>query len=1438
MNPNKQQIDSIFLAAAEKATADERAAYLDGACGTDTELRERVERLLAAQSKVHSFLEAPPAGLGATMDQKGHEVPGTVIGPYKLLEQIGEGGFGVVFMAEQTQPVRRKVALKVVKPGMDTRQIVARFEAERQALALMDHPNIAHVFDGGQTAAGRPYFVMELVKGMPITDYCDQCQLTPRQRLKLFLPVCQAVQHAHQKGIIHRDLKPSNVLVTLHDGTPVVKVIDFGIAKATGQQLTEKTLFTNFAQLIGTPLYMSPEQAALSGLDVDTRSDIYSLGVLLYELLTGTTPFDKERLRTATFDEIRRIIREEEPPKPSTRISTLGQAAATLSTQRKSDPNGLSQLFRGELDWIVMKCLDKDRNRRYETASALARDIERYLHDEPVQACPPSAAYRFRKFARRHRTVLATSTLMAGVLVLGTVVSVWLAVRAIDAEGLAAKRLVTEAEARQAADTERDRAKRRLFDARLAQARAARWSGRAGQRFDGLAALTEAARLAHELDLGPEEILKLRNEAIACMALVDLRLDQKWPAYPAGSTLTGIAFDRNMQHYARVDSDGNIVVRRLADNQETLRITDIGAPASPRRQPDWRVTLLFSPDGQFLAASGRSDDAAPLQVWDLRGAKSLMKGPPAGGFDRTIDFSPDSRFLAARAPDHSSIVLYDVLATKELKHFWLSQPIFSLRFHPRRNEIAVCSGSQVHVLDLDGRPMITPLSHHGRTLAVSWSADGRLLAVACEDRQAYVWNVRNSERQAICNCGLEGVIHVAFSQHGDLLATVSPETTRLWDPRTGKELLSSDGPAAEFSRDDRWLGLGVFGSGVGRWEVATGGEYGPLYGHSREAVVSSLDISPDGRLLASAANDGVRLWDMAAGKTVATLPIGRTYSVIFDQAGRFLITSSASGLHRWPIRPQTQPFTARFQVGPPELIRLPRGQQKPKGASVSADGRTLAVCQNFGPTVIFDLDQANAKPRLIHHPVTSLAVSPDGKWLATNAMEAYEGKLWDVQTGKWVRDFPGMRSADPVFSPDKRWLVFATAREYLFYRVGSWQPGPRVPRDSAGYLLGPVAFSRDGKMAAVGYTPRLIRLIDAESGRELATLAAPVPEQLRSLCFTPDGSRLLAGTANGVIQLWDVRRIREQLRAIGLDWDPPADRPTPPTSPASQTGDQKGAIPLHVELHAGELLDREKYNLILAFFPFHAEAYYRRGLAEARLQQWQQACQDFTLAIALQADYAEAHWQRGRAYGASGESRKAIADYSHFLALMPPGDQRRAEVLLRRAGNYQRLNDHARALTDLQPLVQGDLQLDEELHPAAAMQFNNMAWRYVTGPDKLRDPNRALSFAKKAVELTPGEWMYLNTLGVVYYRLGRYPEALETLERSLRKSDAQAAAFDLFFLAMCHARRGDRDRARDCYDRAVQWVQQRRGNLSPRWSEELAAFRAEAAELLGVKKEN
>jgi serine/threonine protein kinase len=446
MNKSTPSIEAILARAVEIATSVDRQAYVEQACGGDTEMQRRVERLIANHFQAGSFLEHPAVALDANGNSSEEMTgatyaSGTVIGPYKLLEQIGEGGMGLVFAAEQQAPIKRRVALKIIKPGMDTRQVIARFEAERQALAMMDHPNIAKILDAGTTdgrrsglassaeeatkraasfTEGRPFFVMELVKGTPITEYCDAHRLATRQRLQLFLDVCHAVQHAHQKGIIHRDLKPSNVLVSHHDVRAVVKVIDFGVAKAIGERLTYVTIYTGFDQMLGTPLYMSPEQAGLSDLDVDTRSDVYALGVLLYELLTGTTPFDGETVKKVGYDEMRRIIREEDPPQPSTRLSTMQQAAlSTIAERRGLEPHRLRQHLRGELDWIVMKALEKDRDRRYESASAFATDVQRYLSGDVVEACPPSAGYRLRKYVSRNRTRMVVWGSAFGVVFVG-----------------------------------------------------------------------------------------------------------------------------------------------------------------------------------------------------------------------------------------------------------------------------------------------------------------------------------------------------------------------------------------------------------------------------------------------------------------------------------------------------------------------------------------------------------------------------------------------------------------------------------------------------------------------------------------------------------------------------------------------------------------------------------------------------------------------------------------------------------------------------------------------------------------------------------------------------------------------------------------------------------------------------------------------------------
>ena len=570
MNTDRDKlVKEIFADALEKANAAERAAYLTQACGNDAQLRQQVEALLLAHEKAGGFLEEPAAALpGNTIvvPTPLTEKPGDRIGPYKLLQQIGEGGCGVVYMAEQEQPIRRRVALKVIKLGMDTKAVIARFEAERQALALMDHPNIAKVLDAGATDTGRPYFVMELVRGIKITDYCDQNNLSTDERLDLFVQICHAVQHAHQKGIIHRDIKPSNILVTVHDGKPLPKIIDFGIAKATsGQVLTDKTMFTAFEQFIGTPAYMSPEQAEMSTLDIDTRSDIYALGVLLYELLTGRTPLDQKELLAAGLSEMRRIIREEEPPRPSTRLSTLTAEERTMvAKRRQAGAPALIHLVRGDLDWIVMKCLEKDRTRRYETANGLANDIERHLTNNPVLARPPSPGYKLQRFVHRNRLAVAAATLVFAALAMGLGTSTYMYIRERQAL-LEQTRLRIEAEKARAAEA----------SARASEstARAAETVARVAVTNAQAVAINARAEVQIRLDIVRAENLVKENKFSEAEEL----FDKIEPAYLAGDASVR-ACRLELVWHSCLNNDWNEIVK-----QEALVVRDDG--------PGWNRTI-------------------------------------------------------------------------------------------------------------------------------------------------------------------------------------------------------------------------------------------------------------------------------------------------------------------------------------------------------------------------------------------------------------------------------------------------------------------------------------------------------------------------------------------------------------------------------------------------------------------------------------------------------------------------------------------------------------------------------------------------------------------------------------------------------------------------------------------------------------------------------
>lgn len=1107
----------IFNIARKIDSPETRTSYLDQVCSGDAALRVRIQALLRVHEHDESFLKSTPQpAADEEADAAVKEAPGSMIGPYKLLESIGEGGFGVVFMAEQQQPVRRKVALKVLKPGMDTRRVVARFEAERQALALMEHQNIARVLDAGETISGRPYFVMELVRGIPITKFCDETHLPVADRLRLFLEVCHAVQHAHQKGIIHRDLKPTNILVTLHDGTPVPKVIDFGIAKAMGQQLTEKTLFTGFTQMIGTPSYMSPEQAEMSGLDVDTRSDIYALGILLYELLTSEPPCDQERIKTAAFDEIRRIIREEEPARPSTRISTLGERANTVSANRRSDPQHLSQLYRGELDWIVMKALEKDRNRRYEAASALAADVQRYLNNEPVLACPPSTLYLVRKAVSRHRSAVVAASLIFLTMAAGIVATTWGLIRATHAETAAVKEAKAKAAALKDRETalataqrsERD-ARDQLFASLLNQSRAGRFSRKSGQRLDSLDAVARAIKIR------PDP--RLRNEAIAALAHPDLRFGPRWHALPAG--FNHLDFDADYRLYARAGDAGTISVRTVADDAEVCAIQT--APT--------RTTLLrISPDGRYVA---RLESGDKLQVWRVADGSEVFREPLVQVGGRA--FSRDSRYLLVGQP--GAVVRFDLTTGREANRWKLPEPLsaWDFAFHPDNRRVAIYYeyADKISIYDMERGTFIAdlPVGRFRNPVAV-WHPDGQRLAVGTS-RFIQLWDVNTRSRLAVLEGHFQQVDTVSFHPDGTLLASRSWDGMLcLWDVATGRSLLQMPlhaGP--QFSRDGRWLGVLQHGEDAQLLEAVAAPEYRTL--GDGQGTYYEGDLSPDNRLFAvNCGAQGVRLWDLTTGREVAQLPGGLP---LFHPDGRELLICSADGLHRRSVA-----FDHELQLGPPRTIPLPA---QPIRVACSQDGRTLAlVSEAAGAAWLIDLDTDTVRPpRLSHRLASYVAISPDGNWVATSGWHTDEVRLWNARTGTLVHEWP-LHRATVAFTPDSRSLVLGLGYEFRFHDVNTHELVRRIGRDVAMHP-GFITFAPADGLMALELAPGVVHLKEIATGMTVAQLEDPHSDQAAWLSLASDaGSLVVVAPFARAIHVWDLRGIRRRLKTMGLDWDQPA----------------------------------------------------------------------------------------------------------------------------------------------------------------------------------------------------------------------------------------------------------------------------------------------------------
>ena len=1130
----------IFTAAMNQTDPVERAAWLSEQCAGNTPLRQRIESLLAEHQQLGSFMDLPTATLSHSAEHLG-----TQIGPYKLLQQIGEGGMGVVYMAEQTEPVQRKVALKVIKPGMDSRQVIARFEAERQALAMMDHVNIARVLDAG-LQQGRPYFVMELVHGVPITKYCDDNRLTPRQRLELFVPVCEAIQHAHQKGIIHRDIKPSNVMVTLYDGKPVPKVIDFGVAKATDQKLTERTLFTQYGTMVGTLEYMSPEQAEMSALGVDTRSDIYSLGVLLYELLTGSTPLSSKRVKEAAYAEILRLIKEEEPPKPSTRLSDTGEALASISAQRHMEPAKLSKLMRGELDWIVMKTLEKDRNRRYESASGLAADVLRHLNHEAVQAYPPSAWYRFRKFAGRNKRVLATASLIATVLVAGMVVSTWQAIRAKEAEGRASANYETAEDQRQKVEKQlvlteqaQNQGLRRLYESRLAEAKAGSLSRREGQRLNSLSALGKAAALARELKLPVEHDLQLRNAAIACLALPDLRIANEWTGWFPGSVY--IDFDGDLKTYACSNAQGEIRIHRVSDDVPIASIPAMGVMCWP----------ILTRDGKYLSMHS----SKKTQLWSIAGSKpalvlSLDSAGVAG-----MAFSQDSRQFVV-SDTEGVVTLHDLVADQPARTLPRGVVGAQLVISPTNRQFAISCNSVVEIRNLESGQVDAKLEHTGPVSNLAWHPNGQMVAVACNQPQVVVWNTLTGKKVFVLEGFNNGGIQMAFSHSGRLLATTGwEEKMRLWDARTGRLLFSTTGAGGmvpRFSSDDRFLGVAIRGDKLGVWEVAECAEYRTLV-HTPPAVSETYynpSVCADGRLLAVGLYGGMGLWELSSGRELHFLESPGINFVASERSGA-LLSNSPAGMLRWAFIAETSDAN-KMQAGPPVRLSIPGSSGD---IACSLDGRVMASAQSAGG-VSLHADQPDQPVSLgPHGDVRYIAVSPDGKLVVTGSHSDTAVKIWDSKKGTLITELPGA-SWRPFFSPDGKWLG-TVAGGIRLWKVGSWKEGPKVGGGEG------AAFSPDSKLLAVESGVGSIRLLNPDTGAEYARLEDPYQDRARHITFSPDGTQLIATNDDSrSIHVWDLRAIRSQLAALHLDWDLPSYAP-------SDAG--KNARPLQLTLDLGEL---------------------------------------------------------------------------------------------------------------------------------------------------------------------------------------------------------------------------------------------------------------------------
>jgi serine/threonine protein kinase/WD40 repeat protein len=1284
------------------------------AAGEGPQLAEYVRRFpqfagqLPRLFEVHRALESsqlcdatdvePWWGAAASPREPEKPSPWPSIAGYELLGELGRGGMGVVYKARHLA-LNRIVALKMILTGCQTGPAhLARFRAEAEAVARLQHPNIVQVHDVGEQD-GRPYFSLEFVNGGNLAQRVNGTPQPARAAAKLIHTLSQAIHTAHQQGIIHRDLKPANILfqglgtgdhglgreeTATGASSPVPdcqclipdpqslipKITDFGLAK----QMDVAGAQTGSGTILGTASYMAPEQAEGKQHEIGPAADVYALGAILYELLAGRPPFKAE-----TQVDTLRLVLSEEP--------------ISLSRLHLKVPR--------DLETICLKCLQKDSRKRYASAQALAEDLERFLSDQPIHARRTAPLERAWRWTRRNPALAALMTSIGALLLFIALGALLAAHRFSQERNTALDNLARAVEAERNALQAREATEEQLWEAKLEQARASRQSNEAGRRFRTLKVLAEAAKIRPDL--------RLRNEAIACLALADMGNDR--PLGGAEPTSYGFGLDPLRDHYARSDSRGGLSVRRVADEQEVIPLAGPGYPA---------FEVRFSPDGRYLAAKyylGAADLAKEYRVWDWRRGQMVVH-QLSNALGTAVDFSPDSRSVVLGGRQDGTISFYELPSGKEVRCLRLGYVSNDLSFNPAGDRFAA-SELLVRIHDVETGEVLSTFGDpvwkgfHG----LAWNGDGRLLAAACTNANVYLWNTVTGLQHAELKGHEREVIQVAFSRRGGLLASSSWDgTTRLWDTASGKPLVRALGSGVDFGADDGQLSY-QSESQIGIREVANGDECRRLQENDfgSGGGIQSVDFSPNGRILAASSAAGVRLWDAVAGKEIANLPIGPSYSAFFHPRGDALITSGARGLVRWPLSPPLQKATGRYQIGLPQAIDV-LASRSLQQCCLDQDGRLVAVLdRGANQATVVNWDKPDNKVLLSNHRnLSRLSLSPKGTWAATGTWKGSGVRIWDAASGKLIKELAA-GNAGVAFSPDGDWLVVGEGNNYRFYRTESWQPAQVIRTENMAGLTSDPVFAPDSRMLAVWHAFRSVKLFHPATGRELATLMVADPQNIVAMRFSPDGSQLAVATIGHVVQLWDLRDIRRQLQALNLDWDAPACAP-------AETG--KDAALVQVDVCDNAL--------------FHAA----RGEQHLQKKEYAKAIAEFRAALAMEANDTQLCNTLAWIYVAGPvelrDPKQALTLIQRAVDRQPKNSnyQNTFGTVLYRLGNYQR------AVEILKP----NAEHSSAAYPVFDWIVLAMSYQALGQASQARACYERAGQARRIANLSPGQLEELNVL--------------------------------------------------------------------------------------------